>query len=104
MNVPALPVVFTRRAARQVETASEWWRANRLDAPGAIQAELAGALSLIATQPGSGAPITSRRFRGVRRLHLARIGYHVYYRLAPRLGRVEVVAFWHARRGSDPVL
>jgi hypothetical protein len=35
---------------------------------------------------------------------LGRIGYHVYYRLAPRLRRVEVVAFWHARRGSPPPL
>jgi plasmid stabilization system protein ParE len=102
--VPALPVVFTRRAAREVEAAAEWWRVNRLDAPGAVQDELADALALIAAQPGCGVSSMGRKFRVVRRVHLARIDYHVYYRLAPRLRRVEILAFWHARRGSAPKL
>lgn len=100
----ALPVVFTRRAARQVETAAEWWRANRLDAPGAVEEELLEIVALIGAQPSCGVPTPSRAFTGVRRVHLVRINYHVYYRLAPRLRRVEIVAFWHARRGSAPRL
>jgi plasmid stabilization system protein ParE len=102
--VPALQVVLTRRAARQVEAAADWWKLNRPAAPDALRDDLAGALTLIADQPTCGAPTASRRFRGLRRVYLARIDYHVYYRLAPRLRQVQVVAFWHARRGSPPPL
>jgi plasmid stabilization system protein ParE len=99
-----LPVVFTRRAARQVEAAAEWWRANRTAAPGALRDDLAAATGLVGEQPASGTPVVSRRYPGLRRIHLARLGYHLYYRLAPRLRQVQVVAFWHSRRGSGPPL
>jgi plasmid stabilization system protein ParE len=102
--VPALPVVFTRRAARQVEAAALWWKDNRRAAPNAVCEDLAGTLTLIADQPACGAPTASSRFHGLRRIHLARIDYHLYYRVAPRLRQVQVVAFWHARRGSPPSL
>lgn len=101
--MPALPVVITRRAARQVEAAAAWWRANRPAAPDALRDDLAVALNLIAEQPACGVP-TASRFHGLRRIHLARVGYNVYYRLAPRLRQVQVVAVWHARRGSPPPL
>jgi len=45
--VPALPVVFTRRAARQIEAAARWWKVNRPAAPNALRDDLAGALTLI---------------------------------------------------------
>jgi plasmid stabilization system protein ParE len=51
-----------------------------------------------------GTPIVHPKHVGLRRLHLARIGYHLYYRLAPRLRQVQVLAFWHARRGGPPAL
>jgi plasmid stabilization system protein ParE len=102
--VTALPVVLTRRAWREVEAAARWWQANRPAAPDAIRYELDAALALISEQPSCGAPVVSRRYRGLRRIHLDRVGYRLYYRLAPRLRRVEVVAFWHARRGSLPPL
>jgi len=102
--VPALPVVFTRRAARQVEAAARWWNVNRPAAPNALRDELTAALTLVADQPACGAPVPSRTSQGVRRIHLARVDYHVYYRLAPRLRQVQVVALWHARRGSYPPL
>jgi plasmid stabilization system protein ParE len=101
--VPALPVVVTRRAARQVEAAAAWWTANRPAAPSALRDDLAAALALVADQPTCGVP-TASRSHGLRRIHLARVGYNVYYRLAPRLRQVQVVAFWHARRGSSPPL
>ena len=102
--MPALPVVFTRRAARQIEAASEWWGENRPAAPDAFRDDLVGALALIAGQPNCGAPMVSRRYRGVRRVLLVRLDHHLYYRLAPRLRQVQVLAFWHARRGSRPPL
>ena len=102
--MPALPVGFTRRSARQVEAAALWWKVNRPAAPNALRDDLAAALTLIADQPACGAPTASGTSQGVRRIHLVRVGYHLYYRLAPRLRQVQVVAFWHARRGEVPPL
>ena len=53
-------------------------------------------------EPGVGAPLLHARVEGVRRLHLARIRYHLYYRVRP--GEVEVLALWHTSRGSGPSL
>jgi hypothetical protein len=41
-----------------------------------------------------------RAGKDVQRFHLSRISYHLYYRV--RGDRVEVLAFWHASRGSGP--
>ena len=54
-------------------------------APGALRADVASALALIGAQPSCGAPTISSRHHGVRRILLARIDYHLYYRVAPRL-------------------
>ena len=102
--MPVLAVVFTRRAARQVEAVALWWAVNRSAAPNALRDDLAAGLALISEQPSCGSPVASRRWQGVRRIFMARIGYHVYYRLVPRLRQVQVVASWHARRGSGPKL
>jgi hypothetical protein len=99
----ALPVVFTRRAAREVGIAVRWWSDNRPAAPGAIEDDVRAAVRLIGEQPMSGAPIVSLKHSGLRRVHLARIGYYLYYRVAPRLRQVQVLAFWHVRR-SRPTL
>jgi len=98
-----LPVVFTRRAARQVEAAAAWWSANRPAAPGAIRDDLSGVVALIGEQPMCGTPTPGRRHPGLRRIHLPRVDYHLYYRLAPRLRQVQVLAFWHARRAAPPI-
>jgi plasmid stabilization system protein ParE len=100
--VPALPVVFTRRATRQVERAAAWWSANRPAAPSALRDDLLGVVALMGEQPLCGTPVPSARHAGLRRIHLPRVNYHIYYRLAPRLRQVQVVAFWHARRGVPP--
>lgn len=99
-----LPVVFTSRATREIEAANAWWRENRRDAPNAIREELAIAIELISVQPGAGSVAASKRLAGVRRVLLPRINYLLYYRLRARLRRVDVVAFWHARRGGEPKL
>jgi len=46
--------------------------------------------------------VKSARVAGVRRVHLPRVGYHLYYRVARRARRVEILAFWHAKRGAGP--
>ena len=104
MTRPALPVVLTRRAAGQVEDAARWWSQNRQAAPGAIREELSRALDLVALQPSCGVPARSAQLKGVRRIYLSRIDHFVYYRLVPQRDRIEVLAFWHARRGSKPRL
>lgn len=56
-----LPVVFTKRATREIEAANTWWRENRGDAPAAIREELAIAIELISLQPGAGAVAASKQ-------------------------------------------
>ena len=68
----------------------------------AFDEDLAKAFLLLSTQPSIGAPVLNTRAEGVRRLHLARIRYHVYYRI--RSGHVEVLALWHASRDRMPSL
>jgi plasmid stabilization system protein ParE len=46
--------------------------------------------------------VKSARVTGVRRVHLPRVGYYLYYRIARRARRVEILAFWHAKRGAEP--
>ena len=104
MTRAALPVVFTPTAERQVERAQAWWAENRPAAPDAILGELRAGLQLVASQPACGAPVVRARFAGVRRIFLGQIGYFLYYRVAPRKQRLEVLAFWHSRRGSMPDL
>jgi plasmid stabilization system protein ParE len=97
-----VPVRVTKRAQAQIDRAALWWDENRTLAPEAFDEDLAEAFSLLSTEPGIGAPALNVRTQGVRRLHLARIHYHVYYRV--RAGQVEVIAFWHTSRGRDPTL
>ena len=104
MTRPRLAVTFWARAARQVESAGQWWRENRQDCPEGLSDELVRTLDLIARQPGVGLPATNVRLSGVRRILLPRVGYFLFYRVAPRRHLVEVLAFWHARRGSSPKL
>lgn len=98
----SLPVQVTALAARQIREAESWWRTNRTAAPNAIAQELQRAFSLIASQPQAGGSATNVTLRGVRRVYLPRIKYHIYYHLIDNAERVEVVAFWHARRGDGP--
>ncbi len=104
MTRSRLAVVFWARAARQVESASEWWRENRQDSPEALSDELVRTLDLIARQPGIGLPATNVRLSGVRRILLPRVRYFLFYRVAPRRQLVEVLAFRHTKRGSNPKL
>jgi len=93
-------VRLTRRAAAEIREAAAWWAANRPAAPDAVQEELRRAFALISTQPRVGASARNAALRGVRRVHLSRVRYHLYYRV--NSGRVEVLALWHSSRGRAP--
>lgn len=97
-----LPVRIVNSAARAILEAAEWWTANRPQAPDAFAEELRRAFQLIATHPAIGARARNIRLAGVRRIHLARIHYHLYYRVSGSPPVVEVLALWHTSRGSAP--
>ena len=63
-------------------------------------ADLRGALEMLVLEPGIGSRVETSRSEVVRRLYLGRIHYFVYYRV--RRNTLEVVAFWHERRGQTP--
>jgi plasmid stabilization system protein ParE len=97
-----LRIKVLRRARRQIAEASAWWKANRLKASAAFDEEMERAFDLLALQPNIGVRIAGTRFTGVRRIHLNRIHYYLYYR--PTAEVVEILALWHTSRGSDPRL
>jgi plasmid stabilization system protein ParE len=61
--------------------------------------ELNRTVALLAEQPHIGALLPDRR-DGVRRHPMVRIRYALYYRVAGDM--IEILAFWHASRGSGP--
>ncbi len=89
-----------KRADAHIERAAIWWEQNRPLSPGALDEELAEAFSLLSSQPDIGAPAFNARTKGVRRVHLARIHYFLYYRV--RGEQIEVLALWHTSRGTSP--
>jgi plasmid stabilization system protein ParE len=98
----ALPVELTALAAQQIREAETWWRRNRTAAPNAIREELERALALIASHPNAGGRADHVKLPNVRRVFMPRIKYHVYYHVLAAPPRIQVVAFWHARRGEGP--
>jgi plasmid stabilization system protein ParE len=97
----ALRLRIAHRAASEIERAERWWRENRPAAPSAFRADLKGAFTLLLRQPGTGAKVGNTRLNGVRRLHLGRIHYFIYYRV--RDDELVVLSVWHSSR-TDPSL
>ncbi len=56
---------------------------------------------LLAEQPGMGAKYKGARAAGVCRLFLGRVSYFIYYKADDDI--LNVLAFWHASRGHQPV-
>jgi plasmid stabilization system protein ParE len=97
-----LPVDITALAAAHIREAEAWWRVNRPAAPNAIREEIERAFAIIAAHPHIGGRATTTTLTGVRRIHLTRIKYDLYFHVIEATQRVEVVALWHTRRGSGP--
>ena len=96
-----LPLQITRRAAREIRAASEWWDENRPAAPDAFRDAIDKAFELIRTQPKIGSVPTNVKLTGVRRILLSRVRYYLYYRVKSKPHAVEVVALWHTSRYPD---
>lgn len=97
-----LEVKVTLRASAQIQRAADWWAENRPAAPDAIRVDFQEAKELLARQPGVGARSRTPRYPNLLSLYLSRVRYHVYYEVRP--GKVVILAFWHASRGSGPGL
>jgi plasmid stabilization system protein ParE len=97
-----LPIEVSELADQQIREADAWWRENRLKAPNAIREQLERIGAVIAFRPHLGARAVNVRLPGVRRIHIERIHYDVYYRVTGSPEYVEIVAFWGSRRGTGP--
>jgi plasmid stabilization system protein ParE len=95
-----LSVVTT--AERHIRKAARWWRDNRPAAPDLFTKELARAFDLIASNPAIAPLAPDAPAPEIRRFHLARIHYHLYYQVVG--DTVEVLAVWHMSRGQGPKL
>jgi plasmid stabilization system protein ParE len=98
----ALDLRITRRAEAEISRADRWWRENRSAAPLAVREDLKGAFNLLLRQPGVGVKVGNSRLSGVRRLHLGRIRYFVYYRVKDN--ELVVLSVWHVMRQTQPRL
>jgi plasmid stabilization system protein ParE len=98
----ALQLRITLRAAAQIEKANRWWCENRLSAPDALIDDLRAAFNLLLLQPGIGTKVANAKAEGVRRLHLGRVRYYVFYRV--KGSELVILAVWHSSRGSAPAL
>jgi plasmid stabilization system protein ParE len=96
-----LRVRVVSRAAKAIVDGAAWWSTNRPLAPDAYVSDIENALELIASHPGVGAKARSKNYGDVRRLHLARIRFHLYYRVTSEPA-IEVLALWHTSRGTPP--
>ena len=99
-----LHVEVSALASGQILEAEAWWRVNRTKAPNAIREEFERAAGLVAAQPRIGTRARNLNLTGVRRLHVARIRYDIYYRVTDTPEQLEILAFWHTSRGSNPPL
>lgn len=98
-----IAVVLAREAVEQSRLIDEWWRENRHAAPELFAAELASALSLLAEAPLVGRRYTQAQAPGLRRLHLRRSRFHVYYSYDADASRVTIVTIWSAHRERPPL-
>lgn len=97
-----LELHVSRRAAREIERIVKWWTTNRPVAPSAVREDLEAALTLLLVQPDIGIRVEQASSTDVRRFHLDRVRYWVYYRV--RRNRFEVLSVWHSSRGSGPAV
>ena len=92
----------TSRAASEIERAEKWWSENRPSAPIALRQDIKAGFALLLQQPGVGVKVGNTQLLGVRRLHLGRVRYFVYYRVKGE--ELAVLSVWHSSRRTGPSL
>jgi len=97
-----LPVEISRLAAQHIRELEFWWRTNRTAAPNAVREELQRILRIITITPFIGPRATDVELENVRRIHISRIWYFLYYRVLSDPERVELLALWSDSREEGP--
>jgi plasmid stabilization system protein ParE len=97
-----LPVEISSLAAEHIRELESWWRRNRTAAPNAVREELQRVVRVITLTPFVGRVSTDVALDGVRRIHVSRIWYFLYYRIKDDPPRIELLALWSDRRGGPP--
>jgi plasmid stabilization system protein ParE len=97
-----LPVEISSLAAQHIRELESWWRRNRTSAPNAVREELQRAVRLVTMTPFIGHPAVDVELPDVRRIHISRIWYYLYYRVAENPRRIEVLALWSESRDGGP--
>jgi plasmid stabilization system protein ParE len=97
-----LPFELESEAQQQIEIADEWWQVNRPAAPNAILEDFQSMTRVLARNPGIGRRSTNSKTPNVRQVFLRRVGYVIYYRIIGSPARLQILAFWHAGRGTGP--
>src|SRR5258706_9469279 len=98
----ALPIEVEPAAKRQLADAHAWWEVNRPAAPNAIRDDFREMTRTLARTPRIGPRATDTRTPDVRKVFLPRVGFVIYYRVIGSPPILEIMAFWHARRGKGP--
>ncbi len=98
----AFQLDITDQAEQHILTATAWWSEHRPAAPGAVLEDLDHTLELLRMQPELGTRARKVTLAGVRRVTLPRIRYVLYYRVVGDV--LQVLALWHANRGTEPTL
>ena len=98
----SLPVEISHLAAQQIRHLEIWWRLNRTAAPNAVREELQRVLRVVTVTPFIGQRAIDVDLEDVRRIHISRIWYFLYYRVLENPKRIEIVALWSDSRGEGP--
>jgi plasmid stabilization system protein ParE len=96
-------VVFSDNARDHAQRIDDWWRSNRSAAVSLFTEELAVAVDLLSASPRVGRRYRSKKMARVRRLHLPRTRFHVYYVYDRATTTVTIVAIWSALRERPPI-
>jgi plasmid stabilization system protein ParE len=70
--------------------------------PNAIVEDFESTTRMLARTPWIGRRATKTTTPNVRQVFLPRVGYFIYYRVIGSPPVLEVMAFWHSRRGKGP--
>ncbi len=93
-------ILLESRAKREIDDAVAWWADRSPARAMAIGDELARAYQLHERCPDMGRLVVVKRRPKVevRRVVLARVGYHLYYRVDHMAEVVIGLSFWHEKR------
>jgi plasmid stabilization system protein ParE len=94
-------IVWTDPAAASLQSIVEYIASNDHSAARRFADAIIGRVELASTMPRAGALFARRRGLEIREVYHG--AYRIFYRVRPRLNRVEVLVIWHSAR-QEPKL